>query len=111
MNTIYSVNQKPYIYTQPPNKKKEAGVPKPETKNSQPINKLGFKADFPSNSNLKDDKNSVVDVITEKILITFFHYKDPEQLKEFENETKKLKRIEAQVNNELQMGTKLNELF
>ena len=60
---------------------------------------------------LSASKNSVVDMITEKILKTFFNYKSPAQQKIFKKEVQNFQKIQKQINKELKTGTKLNEIY
>ena len=104
MKPIYTVNQKPYVYLPLPDVGRF-----PTNRRSEPAGKknVSFKSQYsetPKNQN-------VVDLVTKKILITFFDYEDPPDRKKLNQEIRKFERLEQQINDELEVRPRFNEIF
>ena len=106
MNTIYRVGQKQNIFTPLPNLGRFPGNRGTES-NVKSKENLAFKS-YHSEVPDQNDGNSVVDTLTEKILVTFFNQDDAKKLKK---ETKKFERIKNQIQQEQQQGTRFDQIF
>lgn len=114
MNTIYSLQTKtnPQEYQIP----KDRGYMFPTAKN--PVaqkNKLSFKSYLGSYYNvdprIPDEGKSIVDVVTETILITFFNGKGLPQKEDIKRQNQILKNIQQELQNQQTSGQQLNQIF
>jgi len=109
MNTIYRITPKQNIFTPLPNLGRLPGNRKTgfNVKNKE---NLAFKS-YSSESPGQNGRKSVVDALTEKILITFFNRDDAKKLKHLKKEVARFDRIQNQIQQEQEQGTRLDQIF
>ncbi|HSA06184.1 MAG TPA: hypothetical protein P5556_03295 [Candidatus Gastranaerophilales bacterium] len=104
MTTIYRKQQGQFGYI-PPSDNRFVKIPaQSEVKSKDKLSFKSFNAD-PSTQ----PQNTIVDQITEKILITFFN--DPNGIERIKKQTEQYRNLEKLINQEIKQGTKLNEIF
>ncbi len=107
MNTIYRASQNYIPYTAPPDYNRFVGNRRAGPAYNK--NKLSFKS-YPPGPPGENDRKSVVDLVTETILVTVFDFKNSDDLRERLNrEEVKLQMMERQINREPGPQRQLNQ--
>lgn len=98
MNTIYRAQQNQLPYIPPPDISRIPGNRRVESSGNNKTNKISFKSYYQPPGK-EENQKSIVDLVTESILITVFKYTGEEDLKEkLKTETKKFEEMDRALN-------------